>query len=308
MAALHVAQQAISAARWSEADLKNAALVLGTSRGNAASCLSPWPGRRPLKLMAVSNSIHSEPATAISILFGITGPNHVLASGCAAGLDAAGLAMMLINAGLAQRALAVAVDLPLVPALLDHYTDSGLLSSQYSLDPYHPDTTGFVPAEGAAAIAMETNRADSSPHLLYYACNADACDPLGIPAGGGNTPLLIKGAILKTGPCHFLAPHATGTAVQAIAEPAAFHRAGFSSAPSLHLLKPYLGHCIGASGLLESVIIARFLQEKRFPPNLPGLHVPEGFSLPTEPLTATSPIFKLSHGMGGHNSLLVLAP
>ena len=106
MAALHVAREAIADAGWSASDLKDAALVLGTSRGNAAGWLGPWPGRRPFKLMAASNTIHSEPATAISIEFQITGPNHVLASGCAAGLDAIGVAMMIRSAPLAARSAA----------------------------------------------------------------------------------------------------------------------------------------------------------------------------------------------------------
>jgi 3-oxoacyl-[acyl-carrier-protein] synthase II len=110
MAALHVARQAINDAGWTPDDLNDAALVVGTSRGNAAGWLGPWPGRRPFRLMAASNTIHSEPASAISIEFGITGPNHVLASGCAAGLDAIGIAMMLVKCGAAPRALAVAVD------------------------------------------------------------------------------------------------------------------------------------------------------------------------------------------------------
>ena len=109
MAALHVAREAIAEAGWTAEELRDAALVVGTSRGNAAGWLGPWPGRRPFKLMAASNTIHSEPASAITIEFGITGPNHVLASGCAAGLDAIGIAMMLVRSGAAPRALAVAV-------------------------------------------------------------------------------------------------------------------------------------------------------------------------------------------------------
>ena len=128
MAALHVAREAITEAGWGSDELMDAALVVGTSRGNAAGWLGPWPGRRPFRLMAASNTIHSEPATAISIEFGITGPNHVLASGCSAGLDAVGVAMMMVRGGIAPRALAVAVDLPLVPMLLDNYARSGLLA------------------------------------------------------------------------------------------------------------------------------------------------------------------------------------
>jgi 3-oxoacyl-[acyl-carrier-protein] synthase II len=305
MAALHVAQQAISEAGWSTADLHDAALVLGTSRGNAAGWLGPWPGRRPFKLMAASNTIHSEPASAITIEFGITGPNHVLASGCAAGLDAVGIAMMLVQSGMAPRALAVAVDLPLVPLLLDNYASSGLLARDLEMDPYHPSSAGFIPAEGAAAMAIE-HHCGNFPRLLHYACNSDACDPVGIPVNGGRTPDLLAKAVRLHGIPSGLCPHATGTAVQAVADPAALRRVFPDKLPGLHLLKPFVGHSIGASGLLESVILARFLRQHQLPPNLAGLHAPNGFQLPDQALDAAGPVYKLSHGMGGHNALLVL--
>ncbi|MES2924360.1 MAG: beta-ketoacyl synthase N-terminal-like domain-containing protein [Verrucomicrobiota bacterium] len=307
MAALHVARQAIAAAGWSDDELRDAALVVGTSRGNAAGWLGPWPGRRPFKLMAASNTIHSEPASAITIEFGITGPNHVLASGCAAGLDAIGIAMMLVRSGMASRALAVAVDLPLVPILLDNYAASGLLAHELDLNPYHPGSSGFIPAEGAAAMAIEWHDGDF-PRLVHYGCNADACDPVGIPTDGGRTPALLESAIELHGTPAAVCPHATGTAVQAIAEPAALSRAFPGSRPTLHLLKPFTGHTIGASGLLESVILARFLQDRKLPPNLAGRSMPCGFHLPDQMLDASGPIYKLSHGMGGHNALLVLTP
>lgn len=307
MAALHVAREAIADAGWSAQELKDAALVVGTSRGNAAGWLGPWPGRRPFKLMAASNTIHSEPASAITIEFGIHGPNHVLASGCAAGLDAVGIAMMLVQTGAAPRALAVAVDLPLVPLLLDNYASSGLLASSPKLDPYHPETSGFIPAEGAAAMAIEASEGHF-PRLLHYACNSDACDPVGIPADGGRTPELLEKAIRLHGQPLAICPHATGTAVQATADPAALRRGFPNEKPTIHLLKPFIGHSIGASGLLESVILVRFLRTGKLPPNLAGLSIPAGFNLPNEMLETRGPVYKLSHGMGGHNALLVLSP
>jgi len=310
MAALHVARQAIAQAGWTADELRDAALVVGTSRGNAAGWLGPWPGRRPFKLMAASNTIHSEPASAITIEFGITGPNHVLASGCSAGLDAAGIAMMMLRSGLATRALAVAVDLPLVPVLLDNYAASGLLASSFDPDPYHPRSAGFIPGEGAAAVAMETTGAGGGKcvKLTHYACNSDACDPVGIPADGGRTPDLLDKALALHGLPASLCPHATGTAVQSAADPAAFNRSFPAAKPSLHLLKPFTGHTIGASGLLESVILTRFLEEGKLPPNLPARHAPDGWQLPDAVLDASGPVYKLSHGMGGHNALVVLNP
>lgn len=302
MAALHAAREAVGDAGWGRDELREAALVVGTSRGNAAGWLGPWPGRRPFRVMAASNTIHSEPASAVSIELGIEGPNHVLASGCAAGLDALGIAMLLVRSGAAPRALAVAVDLPLVPLLLDNYAASGLLGRGARLDPYHSGSSGFIPGEGAAAMAIGVG--GGGPCLRHYGNNSDAADPVGMPKDGGSTPRLFAAA-----GCRPLAvcPHATGTAVQRVADPAALLRVFGDERPTLHLLKPQLGHAIGASGLLESVVIARFLRDGMLPPNLPGLHAPAGFSLPAVPVPAMGPVAKLSHGMGGHNALLVMA-
>ena len=305
MAALHAARQAIADAGWSESDLRDAALVVGTSRGNAAGWLGPWPGRRPFRLMAASNTIHSEPASAISIECGIMGPNHVVASGCAAGLDAVGVAMMMLECGLASRALAVAVDLPLVPMLLDQYASSGLLSKTPKLDPYHAQTSGFVPAEAAAAMAIEVGGGDH-PQLLHYACNSDAANPVGIPADGGRTSELFNHELMRG--LSALCPHATGTTVQALADPAWMRRAFPHAKPPLILLKPYLGHAIGASGLLESAILAGYLRGHRLPGSVKGLCAPQEFVVPHEAFEVTGPVAKVSNGMGGHNAVLVMSP
>ncbi len=306
MAATLAAREAAEDAGWSADELRDAAIVLGTSRGNAAGWLSPWPGRRPFRTMAVSNTIHNEPATAVSIQLGIHGPSHVLASGCSAGLDALGVAMMLLETGRAQRALVVAVDLPLVPALLDSYAASGLLSKQSRLDPYGASRDGFIPAEAAAAIAIEQNNRPGI-RLICHLGNCDAANPLAIPQDGGHTPALIEAAARKHGFPDVILPHATGTEAQARAENAIFQRAFPAQIPDVCLLKPWIGHTLGVSGLVETTILAAFLREGRLPPSLPCLSAIHGMqfaagSATRRPLT----ICKLAHSLGGHNSLLYL--
>ena len=301
MAALHVARQAITSAGWTPTDLAETALIVGTSRGNAAGWLGPWPGRRPFRLMAASNTIHSEPATAVSIELGILGPNHVLASGCSAGLDALGLAKLILDSGQASRALIVAVDLPLVPILLENYANSGLLSSRQFLDPFSPTADGFIPAEGAAAIALQTQPAGKT-RLSYFSNNSDGADPVGVPRDGGRSSLLIEKARRVIGDPVAVCPHATGTRIQARAERTIY---GGLPPTTMHLLKPFLGHTIGASGLLESAILLQFMEKSLLPPNLPATTVPAGWSAPSEPVACHGPVFKLAHGMGGHNALAV---
>ncbi|MFU8892343.1 MAG: beta-ketoacyl synthase N-terminal-like domain-containing protein [Luteolibacter sp.] len=306
MAATHVAREAVADAGWSGDDVRGSALVLGTSRGNAAGWLAPWPGRRPFRTMAVSNTIHNEPASAVSIRLGIQGPSHVLASGCSAGLDALGVAMMLLATGKAERALVVAVDLPLVPALLDSYAASGLLSKRDRIDPYHAATDGFVPGEAAAAIAIEMTDGPG-PRLVCHFGNCDAAHPLAIPANGGRTPDLLKLATDGHGAPAVVIPHATGTVAQARAEAAMFGRMFSSWKPDVCLLKPWIGHTLGASGLIETAILAGFLRENRLPPAFPGLTPMPGMRFAdAQAGRFQGTICKLAHSLGGHNSLLYL--
>lgn len=304
MAALHVAKEAVAMAGWDAKELENTALIVGTSRGNAAGWLDPWPGRRPFKLMAASNTIHSEPATAISIELGILGQNHVVASGCSAGLDALGLGKMLLDCGAAERVLVVAVDLPLVPKLLDNYAASGLLGSGMDLDPFSASSDGFIPGEGAAAIALSAGGSGKTV-LSHFANNSDGADPVGVPKDGGRTHLLIEKAISEFGLPAAICPHSTGTRIQARGERTILAGAGSYPATTFHLLKPFVGHTVGASGLLESVILLRFLKDSCLPPNLPGRTAPPGWQFPDASLPVTGPVFKLAHGMGGHNALAV---
>lgn len=306
MAALHVARQAVADAGWSAADLESAVLFLGTSRGTADGWVDPWPQRRAFPLLAASNSLHSEPAAAISIELGIRGPWQVQASGCAAGLDALGMAALWLSAGLAERALVVAVDLPLSPRLLDSYATTGILSQSGLNDPYSPATTGILPAEAAAAMTLQASPT-SGPRLLGYLATADAADPIGMPAGAPGVVALLRKARETFGLPAALCPHASGTASHATLEPAAILQA-LGEGTVLCPLKPFTGHGIGGGGLLETALLAATLRTRHLPAALPGLTCPGGLTMTPATLSASAPVFKLASALGGKNSLIALGP
>jgi 3-oxoacyl-[acyl-carrier-protein] synthase II len=272
MAALHVARQAIAQAGWSRAELAEAVLILGTSRGGAAGWLQPWPGRRAFPLMAASNAMHGEAAAAISIELGIKGAYQVISTGCSAGLDAMGVAAMHLQCGIAPRALVVAVDLPMVKILLDGYSATGILSKDGRNDPYHPETSGIFPAECAAALTLESGVQSGMPRMIGYLANSDASDPLALDADCGQLTALLTQSVESFGAPAALCPHATGTASHSKAETTVLCRAFPDQKPTLHLLKPYLGHGIGAGSLLETVILTEFLRHQQLPPNRAGLY------------------------------------
>ena len=317
-AAVRVAKLAVEDAGWSARTLEDAWLFSGTSRGNTGELFHQWDFRRPIGMFAASASMHSELAAAVSIELGIHGPWQTLSNGCASGLDAIGFAFMAVASGLAPRALVVSVDLPLVPELLQTFHQTGLLSRNNVIDPYHPDTSGFFPAEAIAALTIESaSNGRPTPEILAYAANSDAYDSVALPEDGKSLIALLDqlaGQLPSVGAIKAVCPHASGTAAHGAAE----HRGlrtwtseRHGDPVSVHFMKPFTGHSLGASGALDTAILALYLRDGLLPPNFPGL-VPLDAPLSAPPkVTALGPgevVAKIAAGMGGHNAALALRP
>ena len=310
--AIHCAREAIADAGLSPSDLKHAAVIAGSSRGNAY--LTDWPGRRPFKLMSASNSMHGEIASAVSIELGITGPWQTIASGCAASLDALGYAKMMLDAGMVKFVIVLGIELPLVPEVIQHYQHTGVLTTNGINDPYHPETSGFFPGEAGAAVVLTSESVKDTPRLTGYWCNSDANSPIGMPSDGEGLRKCLEQAIndlerITDKKVSAVCPHASGTRLHAEAEQSALREAlKPQKTLSLHPLKPFTGHSVGASGLLDTGILVHYMRDGQVPPNLPDLtSLKEPFVLPKRPIRAqNSTILKISVGMGGHNSLVSL--
>lgn len=293
--AVQAARAAVQRAGWSAAETREAWLFAASSRGNAAELLGQNAWRRPSPRFSASNTIHSEIAAAVSIELGIRGPWQMQASGCSAGLDALGMAWMALKAGMCQRALVVAVDLPLVPELIEAFRRTHLLSTNGVNDPLSPSTTGLHLGEAGAAVTLELAETGLA-EVSTYRANSDAFDSLMIPEDGSALAELLAPLPRPA----LISPHATGTLNHARAEMQALHTA-FREIPPLLLLKPFTGHTLGACGLLDVALISGSLPQ--LPGNLSGL---TGTSSEAITLRPGDEIIKITSGMGGHNAAVVL--
>ncbi len=313
-AAVRAARMAVAEAGWTAAELADCHVFAGTSRGNTGELLGAWRSRRPIRKLAASNSMHSETASAVSIELGIRGPWLTLSNGCSSGLDAILLAYQTLAAGSARRALVIGVDFPLLPVLLDSFLATGLLSRNNVNDPYSDATTGFLPGEAVAALALEVGDFPG-PRILGALANSDAYDNIAPAPRGVPTAELLEsmrrlpqlGDRTVTAIC----PHASGTAAHGAAERAALDRVFSDPAGppvTLHFMKPFTGHSLGASGAIDCVLLCAFLRERRLPPNLPGLATPAPTRLPVParllPFDPSSCVLKISAGMGGRNTIV----
>lgn len=309
--ALYCAREAVADAGLEGEELREAAVIAGSSRGNA--WLGDWPGRRPFKLMAASNSMHGEIASAVSIELGITGPWQSISSGCAASLDALGMAWMMLQSGVVRHAIVLGIELPLVDKIVQGYQDTGVLATNGINDPYHPATSGFFPGEAGCALVLSAENISSAPQLTGFWCNSDADSPIGMPSDGKGLRRCLQKALADLAldtPIRAVCPHASGTLLHSIAEQRALTDALTPQQPiSLHPLKPYTGHTVGASGALDTAILCHYLRSNQLPPNLPNLtKAPSPFTLPSTVTKAEGTILKIAVGMGGHNSVIALRP
>lgn len=313
-AAVRAARMAVEDAGWTAEELMDCHVFCGTSRGNTGELFGRWDARSPVRRLRTSNSMHSETASAVSVELGIRGPWLTLANGCSSGLDALALAFLTLSSGAAIRAIVIGVDFPLVPELLDLYHDTGILSTNNVNDPYSPRTTGMLPGEAVAALALEVSERPG-PRILATLANSDAYDNIGLPSDGSPTIRLLEAALklpaLQQRRVSAICPHASGTLAHGMAEQHALATVfGNDRHPSvsLHFMKPFAGHSLGACGALDSALLCAFLREQRLPPNLAGLSTPntDRFGAPAESLAfdPSTCLLKIAAGMGGRNTLV----
>jgi 3-oxoacyl-[acyl-carrier-protein] synthase II len=281
---------------------KGVGLFVGSSRGNLMEYTDDIVyDRRRFKQMKASNTMHSEIAGAIAAEYELNGMWQLVSGGCAAGLDALGMAAIYLEAGLCEEALVVAVDLPLNRLAVDAFTSSGLISAKSQLNPYDITTDGLILGEGACALWLKKSKGTRAGKTLLkgYHSVADGQDVL-MSHGVG-----LKRLLKEMGQeWDFICPHATGTQSHRQAEMELFAVKDWGCAKILPM-KPLTGHGLGASGLLELVLIIDAIRKGKIPALPQTLtEVSELYPIlkESDKVDRGARLCKFASSMGGHHS------
>ena len=287
--------------------------------------------------LTIARSMTSNGTAQVAIDHGITGPSFTLATACASGAHAIGLAFQMIRSGQVDAALAGAHEAALTHAVLRAW-DSMRVVSPTACRPFSADRDGMSLAEGSAVLALETlasaraRNAHVYAELLGFGMSTDAhhmTQPL--PAGPaqavraaledaaltlrltdqpGDALSLLEGVA-------YINAHGTGTHANDAAEAAAL--AEVFGARLAHIpisgTKGFYGHSLGASSAIETLITALALHHRRLPytfgtaaadPELPTLDL---ITATPRAMPAERPALALTNALafGGLNAVLVLA-
>ncbi len=267
----------------------------------------------------------------ISIRYNLRGPASCHATACASSGHAVGDAMNYLRRGLADVMLAGGAEAACTPLCVGAFMVMRALSTrnsepQKASRPFDKDRDGFVLAEGAAVMVLETEEHAKQRGATIYAellGFGNSCDATHITApdeaGGGAMramQMALADAQLKPGDIDYINAHGTSTPLGDKAEVTAVLRLFgdharksvggkllMSSTKSMH------GHCLGASGAVEMIACIHAVRDGVIAPTINLDNIEEGMDVDLVPHHARERRTKFAmnntFGFGGHNVTLI---
>jgi 3-oxoacyl-[acyl-carrier-protein] synthase II len=267
-------------------------------------------------------------ADALAERFGIKGSPISLSTACASGASAIQLGVEAIRRGEAEAALCIGTDGSINPESLIRFSLLSALSTandppQAAAKPFSKNRDGFVMAEGAAALVLESLdhvRARGGRIVgVLEGCGEMADSFHRTRSSPDGRPIIgcIRNAIADAGlapdDIDYINPHGTGTPendkMEGLGCAAVFgeraKRIPISSNKSM------IGHTLSAAGAVEAAFTLMTLDHQRLPPTI-NYHVPDP-ALPLDVVpnvardAAVRHALSNSFGFGGQNVSLVIA-
>ncbi|GHG91822.1 hypothetical protein GCM10018780_12750 [Streptomyces lanatus] len=253
------------------------------------------------------------------------GPSFTVASACASGAHAIGVARDLIRSGTCDIVLAGGAESGRSPLSAIGFARLGALSTRRhdpsgASRPFDRDRDGFVLSEGAAVLVLERGdhaRARGATHhgvVAGYGASADAHHPVNPHPDGRGLQQAIRTALadadLTPADIDHVSAHATSTPVGDLAEARALSHLFSSTPPPVTALKSLLGHALGAAAAIQAACALLTLRHQAIPPtaNLDNqddaidLDIVRKAPRAARLRTVLSP----AYGFGGANAALIL--
>jgi nodulation protein E len=258
-------------------------------------------------------------ASQISMDLGLRGPAFAVASACASGAHAIGVAFDMIRCGRAVTALAGGAEACLTLGTLKGWEALRILSAD-TCRPFSRNRSGLVLGEGAAMLVLEPlARAMARGARIYaelrgFGMSADAADIIAPSAEGSARAMraALVDAQLAGESIDYVNAHGTGTMLNDVTETRAIRAVFGTHADRLAVSssKAVLGHGLGAAGAFEAAATALAIKRRVLPPTANFEEPDSACDLDVIPNTARDRrvrnAMSNSFAFGGLNAVLVL--
>ena len=279
-------------------------------------------GERRVSPFLVPMMMPNAAGAAISMRFGLQGPNETICTACAAATHAIGYAARQIAWDRCDAVVTGGSECAGSPSSMAGFNNMTALSTVGSSRPFDADRDGFVMGEGAATFILEewehalARGATIYGEVLGAGSNADA-HHITAPSPGGVgaihcMELALADAGLQPSDIRQINAHGTSTPLNDAAEAEAVAHVFGTDQPPMTSGKGVTGHALGAAGALEAAAVLLSFQRKLIPPTAgtkqldPDMRVDLVIGEPRawEP----GPTISNNFGFGGHNGSVIIAP
>lgn len=219
-------------------------------------------------------------AGCVSIEVGATGPSLVVATACASGATAIGVARDLLALDRCDIVLAGGSEAMITPLVMAGFAQMGALSRRCddpstASRPFDVDRDGFVAGEGAAILVLErpadarARGARVRARIVGYGASADAYHITAPDPSGRGFEQAIRAALADTGAdaddVDHVNAHGTSTPLNDLTE-ALVLRHVFPGGPLVTSTKGVTGHLFGAAGAAETAFTVLAVEHGLVPP------------------------------------------
>jgi len=309
------------------ADPDRSGVIFGTGVGGLDSleqqiAVYLEKGARRISPFLIPMMMANAGAANISMRVGWHGPCETITTACAAGTHALAAAARLVAGGRCDVAIGGGAEAAMTPVGVGAFTNMTALSTSGMSRPFDVRRDGFIVAEGAGALVLETlehatrRGARIYGEILGAASTADA-HHITAPAPGGNgaaacMELALADAGLAPEAIGHINAHGTSTPLNDLAEAQAIAKVFGPPGPPVTSTKGVTGHALGGAGAIEAVATTLAIARRLIPPTA-GYEEPDpeivldvvhGAARPWDP----APSLSNSFGFGGHNGTLVIGP
>jgi 3-oxoacyl-[acyl-carrier-protein] synthase II len=275
----------------------------------------------------IANMLPDTTTSHVATAIGARGVNYAIVGACATGTDAVGDAAEVIKRDQADVIIAGGTEAVLMPVVLAGFCamralaeggDDPALASR----PFDATRSGFVLAEGAAALVVEelehalARGAQIYCEVVGYGVSNDAYHVATPHPDSIGVIEMMRAALERSGiaaeEIDYINAHGTSTPYNDPAETKAIKTVFGAHAYELAVssIKSMTGHSFGAAGAIEAVATALTIHHGVIPPTI-NLNTPDPeCDLDYVPHTAReAPVrtaLSNSMGLGGHNGCIIL--
>ena len=285
-------------------------------------------GPRRVSPFCIPYMITNMASGMVSIEYGFGGPNMSISTACATANHCIGEAWRIMKFGDADVMICGGAEAAVLPVGIAGFANMKALSTRNddpatASRPYDVDRDGFVMAEGAGIIILETlehakaRGAKILAELVGYGLSADAyhlTSPM--PEGEGAARCMnmaLKHAGLKPTDVQYINTHGTSTPLGDICETKAI-KASFGDYATNGLVvsstKSTTGHLLGAAGAIELLACVMAIRDNFVPPTMNVFNQDPECDLDVCPNVGRSMTVDValsnSFGFGGHNASLIV--